>query len=53
MPTGLVRSTAPGVFEFDTSRAFIGATYPMKVMKRPSFDRLSASSDFELKLVTR
>ena len=53
VPTGLVGSGAPGVFEFDTSSTLIGATYPMKVMKRPSFDRLSASSDFELKLVTR
>src|SRR5579864_6746131 len=50
--TGLVGSTTAGVFEFDTSSASIGDRYPMNVRIWRLVDRLSASSDFELKLVT-
>ena len=42
----------PGVLEFETSSRLGCAAYPMKVTYRPLVDRLSASSDFEEKLVT-
>lgn len=36
----------------DTSIAFTGAKYPMKVIIEPSVERLRASSDLDEKLVT-
>src|ERR1700675_111172 len=62
--TALVGSQIPGVLEADTSTRFgaVGETgkppqpgpppYPINVIDFPSIERFSASSDFELKLVT-